>query len=313
MSRKLISIVSPVYRNAESLIILTNQINDIFDSQLNAKYDYEIIYINDGSDDGSLDELYRIRILNKHVKIVNFTRNFGQAAALLAGHNHARGDAVITISADLQDPVSLMPKMINYFEGGSDVVICYRDGRDDGISRKFFSRITYSILRLSNINIPLGGFDYYLLSKRAQNTLNSHGQNTSRFFCGDILWPGYSCSMIPYFREKRPFGKSQYTFWKKIKSFLDMTLDASYLPIRFITSIGIFTSVLGLLYAFSIVVSWIFNLSKRPFDGWAPIIVSILVVGGLNMIMMGIVGEYIWRIYDQLKKRPPYVIDNITE
>jgi len=309
---KKISIVIPVFRNAGSITLTYDKILYEFEFTLRNKYHFEIIFVNDGSDDASLEELTAIHASDKRVKVINFTRNFGQGAATEAGHKAAVGDAVITISADLQDPISLMPKMIQAYDSGSEVVVCYREGRGDLFLARFFSKITFKLLRLSHKNVPEGGFDYVLMGRKSMDIFNSYGFQT-RFFAGDVLWPGYTTTLIPYFRNKRPIGKSQYSFWKKLKAFIDIILDASYLPIRLISAMGIITALIGLLYAASIVLSWIFSLSDRPFSGWAPIIVSILIVGGLNMIMLGIIGEYIWRIYDQQRNRPKYIVNNILD
>ena len=127
-----------------------------------------------------------------------------------------------------------------------------------------------------------------------------------RFFQGDLLWTGYRTCFIPYTRLKRTIGKSQYNFGKKFKNFLDAALDASYLPIRFISLAGIATSLFGLIYSISIVISWL--QGGTPFTGWAPIMIAILLVGGLIMVMLGVIGEYVWRIYEEFRKRPNYVI-----
>jgi dolichol-phosphate mannosyltransferase len=127
-----------------------------------------------------------------------------------------------------------------------------------------------------------------------------------RFFQGDLLWLGYRTSFIPYIRQKREIGNSQYDFWKKLKNFLDAFLDASYIPIRFISVTGIITSLLGLLYTISIIFSWL--KGETPFNGWAPIMIIILIVGGLIMLMLGIIGEYIWRIYEEVRKRPNFIV-----
>jgi hypothetical protein len=127
-----------------------------------------------------------------------------------------------------------------------------------------------------------------------------------RFFQGDLLWTGYRTSFIPYVRLKRTIGKSQYNFGKKLKNFLDAVLDASYLPIRFISLLGAITSVLGVLYSVSIVFAWL--RGETPFSGWAPIMIVILLVGGLIMLMLGVIGEYVWRINEEVRKRPNYVV-----
>jgi polyisoprenyl-phosphate glycosyltransferase len=144
-----------------------------------------------------------------------------------------------------------------------------------------------------------------LMSRRAMDTFNAVDVR-NRFFQGDLLWAGYPTSLIPYVRQKRTIGRSQYTFWKKTKNFLDAFLDASYLPIRFISATGVLTAFVGFAYTATVVVSW--ALHQTPFTGWAPIIMSVMIVGGLNMLMLGIVGEYVWRIYDEVRKKPNYVV-----
>jgi dolichol-phosphate mannosyltransferase len=302
---KKVSIVIPVYRNEIAVSRTYEKLCAVFEQSL-AQYDFEIVYVDDGSDDNSLPELLGLRAKDERVKVLSFTRNFGQMAAMLAGFKHATGDVVINISADLQDPVELFPQMITQWEAGSDVVICYRVERADSLLARIHSRVAYGLLRLSIPKLPAGGFDFVLMSRRCMDTFNSVDVR-NRFFQGDLLWAGYPMSLIPYARQKRTIGRSQYTFWKKTKNFLDAFLDASYLPIRFISTLGMLTAVAGFLYAITVVVSWLFNAT--PFTGWAPIIVSVMIVGGLNMLMLGIVGEYVWRIYDEVRKKPNYVIN----
>lgn len=302
---KKISIVIPVYRNENAVTRTYEKLRGLFDSTL-PQYEFEIIFVNDGSDDNSLPELLGLREGDRRVKVLSFTRNFGQMAAMLAGFKLASGDAMINLSADLQDPVELFPQMLAQWEAGSDVVICYRTERADSLAAKIHSRIAYGLLRLSIPQLPAGGFDYVLMSRRALDTFNSVDVR-NRFFQGDLLWAGYPTAMIPYVRQKRTIGRSQYTFWKKTKNFLDAFLDASYLPIRFISGLGMLTALTGFLYAVTVVVSWFFGAT--PFTGWAPIVMSVMVIGGLNMLMLGIVGEYVWRIYDEVRKKPNYVIN----
>lgn len=302
---KKISIVIPVYRNETAVTRTYEKLSGLFDSSL-PQYEFEIVFVNDGSDDNSLPELLSLRERDSRVKVLNFTRNFGQMAAMLAGFKQASGDAMINLSADLQDPVELFPQMLAQWEAGSDVVICYRTERADSLAAKLHSRIAYGLLRLSIPQLPAGGFDFVLMSRRALDTFNSVDVR-NRFFQGDLFWAGYPTAMIPYVRQKRTIGRSQYTFWKKTKNFLDAFLDASYLPIRFISGLGMFTALAGFFYAVTVVVSWLFGAT--PFTGWAPIVMSVMIIGGLNMLMLGIVGEYVWRIYDEVRKKPNYVID----
>lgn len=299
-----ISFVIAVYRNEGSIHQTYEKIRSLFIRTLK-KYSYEIIFIDDGSDDGSLREILNLRKKDPRVKAITFTRNFGQMAAMLAGLKQSSGDAVINISADMQDPIDLVEQMVRKWEKGSEIVICYRTERSDAITAKLFSRFAYFLLRMSIPKIPSGGFDFVLIDRKTLDQFNTIDVR-NRFFQGDLLWTGYRTSFIPYKRLKRLIGKSQYSFAKKLKNFLDAFLDASYISIRFISIVGIGTSVLGILYSITIVYSWLHG--GTPFTGWAPIMIAVMVIGGLLMVMLGIIGEYIWRIYDEVRKKPNYII-----
>lgn len=299
-----ISFVIAVYRNEGAITRTYEKIRTVFANELH-EYDYELVFVDDGSDDGSLKEILGLRESDPKVKVITFTRNFGQMAAMLAGFKHATGDATINISADLQDPAELIPQMVEKWRGGAELVICYRTDRSDTIAAKIFSRVAYGALRMSIPQIPPGGFDFVLMDRKALDEFNSIDVR-NRFFQGDILWTGYRTCFIPYVRLKRTIGTSQYNLRKKMKNFLDAFLDASYLPIRFISYAGLVTSALGVLYSLSIVVSWLFG--KTPFSGWAPLMIAVLLVGGMIMVMLGIIGEYTWRIYDEVRKKPNFIV-----
>lgn len=299
-----ISFVIAVYRNQGSIRKTYDQIKSVFTKSLKS-YQYEIIFIDDGSDDDSLKEILSVKKEDQKVIGISFTRNFGQMAAMLAGLKEASGDAIINISADLQDPIELVPQMVKKWEQGSEIVACYRTARSDSFTAKFFSRIAYKLIRISYPQLPPGGFDYVLIDRKALNEYNSI-DTRNRCFQADLLWSGFRISYIPYIRLKRTVGKSQYNFAKKLKNFLDTFLDISYLSIRFISLSGIITSLLGLIYSITIICAWVFR--KTPFTGWAPIMITILFVGGFIMIMLGVIGEYVWRIYSELRKKPNYII-----
>jgi dolichol-phosphate mannosyltransferase len=299
-----ISFVIAVYHNEGAISKTHEKIHSVFSNEL-SHHEYEIVFVDDGSKDGSLQEILRLKEQDSRVKAITFTRNFGQMAAMLAGFKEATGDAIVNISADLQDPVELIPQMVEKWQGGSETVICYRTDRSDTLWSKIFSRLAYGVLRISMPQIPPGGFDFVLMDRKVMDAFNAIDVR-HRFFQGDLLWTGYRTSFIPYVRLKREIGKSQYNFGKKLKNFLDAVLDASYLPIRFISLVGVITSALGILYSATIVYSWL--RGETPFAGWAPIMIAILLVGGLIMLMLGVIGEYIWRINEEVRKRPNYVI-----
>lgn len=298
-----ISFVIPVYRNAGALQPTYEKVRTICASLQG--YSYEFVFVDDGSDDGSLAELLSLRDRDDRVRVVTFTRNFGQMAALLAGLKAAAGDVVITLSADLQDPPELIPQMVSNYEHGSEIVMCYRKDREDGLMARITSRLFYRIVRISFPQIPAGGFDFVLLARTVVDAFNSI-EARNRFFQGDLLWFGHRTTCLPYTRLKRTIGRSQYTFAKRFKNSMDAILDSSYLPIRFISLVGVVVALTGFVYAVDIAYTRIWR--STPFTGWAPIMILILIIGGLLMVMLGIIGEYVWRIYDEVKGKPNYVI-----
>jgi glycosyltransferase involved in cell wall biosynthesis len=299
-----ISFVIPVYRNERAVTLTYQKIIGALATDLPG-YAYEFVFVDDGSDDGSLEELLRLKAHDPRVRIISFTRNFGQMAAILAGLKGATGDLVLHLSADLQDPVELIPRMVRDYEAGSELVIGHRAEREDRWTSRVTSRIFYGIIRLSFPQLPAGGFDYVLMARRVVDSFNSI-EVRNRFFQGDLLWMGYKTTFIPYTRAKRTIGRSQYTFAKRLKNSLDAILDSSYLPIRFISGAGALVAMIGFLYAVDIAY-WRFT-HDVPFPGQAPIMILLLGIGGVLMLMLGIIGEYVWRIYDEVKKKPNYVV-----
>jgi len=306
-----ISFVIPVYRNEGSLKITFNKITNILkEHQFFSDWESEFIFVNDGSDDGSDLELQNLNQSNANVSVISFSRNFGQVAALIAGYRHSKGDVVCNISADLQDPPSLIITMLELILKGNQIAIGTRIDREDGFLNNITSNFFYGLMSKVLPKMPKGGFDFVMMSRLAVNEFNKIDER-NRFFQGDILWLGFSISWLPYKREKRTIGKSQWTLGKKVKYFIDGMLNTSYLPIRIMSLIGILTSLAGFLYAMLIVYLKIFH--STPFTGWAPIMVIILIIGGLIMLMLGIIGEYIWRIYDESRGRSIYVIRDIQK
>ena len=301
---KLVSFVIPVYRNQGSLRIVHESAVKLFKNELTA-FNYELVFVDDGSDDESLTELLELRERDVRVRVISFSRNFGQLAAVNAGLARVVGDCAIVMSADLQDPIELTIKMLKAWGEGNEVVIGYRIDREDALSSKLPSKIFYSLMRKIYPQMPQGGFDFVLLDRVCVSEVNKI-LDKNRFFQGDILGLGFNVKFIPYSRVKRIIGKSQWTLSKKLKYFIDCLVTSSYAPIRFMSIIGIVTALSGFLYGVLIVYARL--TENTPFTGWAPIMILILVIGGLLMLMLGITGEYIWRIYDEVKKRPNYVI-----
>ena len=307
-----VSIVIPVYYNEGSLNLIYQSIEEKV-IKINPEKSCEIVFVDDGSGDNSFDELMQIR--NEHpdiVKIIKFIRNFGQLQAIMAGYKLARGKCVITISADLQDPPELINDMIDYhFDKGYHVVVCSRESRDESFFRRGTSEVFYYLMKkMSFPNMPSKGFDYVLLSDKVKNIILKN-QESNAFFQGQILWTGFNIKFIPYTRLKRSVGKSRWTFSKKIKYLIDGVMSYSYFPLRAMSVIGLIISLLGFSYAILIFFSKIFG--SVPVQGWAPIMIEVLVLSGIQMLMLGIIGEYLWRTLDQVRHRQPYIIEEIYD
>ncbi len=304
---KKISVVIPVYNNEGSLKILYDRLVSTIKGYNNS-FSYELIFINDGSKDKSFSVLKTIQESDASVVLINFSRNFGQMAGILAGWKYATGDAVINISADLQDPPEQIEKMLLEWENKNEIVINYRESRDDEVSSALTSKLAYKLFRYSLPNLPPGGFDYALLDRKAMDAINSITEK-NRFYQGDILWVGFTIKYLPYIRQKREHGKSAYNFVKRFGNFMTAFLNVSYFPIRLMSFMGFLTATTGFIYSLTILFAYYFH--KTPFQGWAPIMMILLIVGGMLMIMLGIIGEYIWRIYDEVKYKPNYIIKDI--
>jgi glycosyltransferase involved in cell wall biosynthesis len=301
-----ISVVVPVYNNEPTLAETCRQIMEIHQSSF-GDLELDVIFVNDGSTDKSWQELERLQNLHSGtVSLINLSRNFGQLGALYAGFNNARGDAVICISADLQDPVSLMAQMVAYWRSNTEIVICYRENRDEGFFTRKSSDLAYSIARISNAGLPAGGFDYWLMSRNICKMLCSF-KGRHNFLQGYLVSVGFSKAFIPYTRAPRKVGKSGYKFGHKLKIVIDFLVDSSYLPIRFMSSLGALISFCSVIYSLLIMYAWFVN--ETPFPGWAPLIMVTMLMGGILMIMLGIIGEYIWRIHDNLRDFPLFIVE----
>lgn len=302
---RLVSVVIPVYRNAESLTQLYTELIDVAANRFPA-CDLEIVFVDDGSDDDSWAVICALRDKDPgRVSAHRLSRNFGQLGASVAGYRLARGDAVVSISADLQDPTELIGDMVNRWLAGDDIVIANRAGRTDGAIAAITSRIAYWYFRRYTPAMPEGGFDYFLMDRRAIDLLLQF-KGRFRFLQGDLLWLGLPMSFIPYVRRERPHGKSGYSFLKRLNAFTDLVIDSSYSLIKAMSRIGFVVAFLGFVYLVLVVINWMQGGS--PFKGWAPIMVTLLLLLGFIMIMLGVIGEYLWRIHDQVRERPMHVV-----
>ena len=306
------SIIIPVYFNEGAL---TNTLAALTDEVI-AKHperSCEVIFVDDGSRDGSFEELMRLRAAAPRlIRVIKFTRNFGQVNALMAGFELARGKCVVAMSADGQDPPGLINDLLKgHFDDGYEVVVCTRQGRDESYYRVVTSKLFYAAMRwLTFPNMPPGGFDFVLLGRRAVTVLLEN-RDSHLFLQGQILWMGFTTKFIAYERRKRQIGTSRWTFGRKLTYLIDGILSYSYFPIRFISCTGIVFALIGFIYAAVVVLNKV--LLGNAVKGWTPLMVVVLVIGGLQMMMLGVIGEYLWRTLSQVRKRSDYIIDAVYE
>lgn len=306
MKKKIFSIVTPVYQNEANL---ETTIPALLALQKKLKnYRLELVFVDDGSTDRSFELLERFA--RKHrgvVKVVKFTTNFSQTPATQAGLAHATGDCVGIISADLQDPPELFLEMLEAWEGGVPLVIAERTNREEGFLHRLVSQAYWRFVNeLALPGFPAGGFDFCLLDRSLVNeVVKANEKNTSIFpLIFSFRFPHHK---IPYTRSLRKAGKSQWTFGRKLALAMNTFVGFTFLPVRFISYFGVVISGLSLVYAAFVVFSY-FVLGTR-FPGWSSVITVISGLGGLILFTLGLIGEYVWRILDEVRGRPIYVVE----
>ena len=298
------SIVVPVYYNAPSLPTLRQRFDEVA-KQL-PQCEFEFIFVDDGSGDNSFDVLKELATQDARVKIVRLVRNFGSNAAILAGLAHAQGDCVVMITADLQDPPELIPSMIDKWKEGNKVVLAARSARQDPLMTRLTGDLfNWLFQKFVFPNFPEKGFDFFLADRQVVRVLVQNA-GTNVYLFGLLLWTGYKSVTLSYTRAERKFGKSRWTFGKKLKYFFDAFVGFSYLPLRLASVTGTALAILGFLYAAFLIVARIFW--GFPVEGWTSMMVVLLLVSGVQMMMLGLLGEYIWRTLDESRKRPVYLI-----
>jgi len=307
---RLLSVVIPVYFNEENIPATWAALEATL-RRLPAGLRWEVIFVDDGSGDRSFERLREVfRLHPDSVRVVKLTRNFGQVAAVLAGLQEARGDCCVVMSADLQDPPELILEMLGRWAGGvCKIVLAARAYREDGRLAGWASRLFYRAMRRFAVaNMPDGGFDYYLLDRRVVDLINGIEQR-NMFLQGQILWTGFTPQVIGYTRRKREIGRSRWTLSKKLKYLVDGFVSHTVAPIRLITVVGLLFSFLSFSYATVIFVGKF--LWGIPLQGWAPTMISILMLSGVQLVMLGIIGEYLWRDYYETRKLPNFVVESV--
>lgn len=301
-----LSIVIPVYFNEGSLPDLFNKLTFVENELLKKSFLLELIFVDDGSGDRSLDLIKEYKLVRPNTKVIKLSRNFGAISAVKIGLERVVGDCFLFLAADLQDPPELILEMVDKWRSGKKYVICERIGRDDPLSSVIFSKVYYTLLRNFVVSsYPENGFDLALMDKIFLPYLKNSGKHVN--FPLFPYWLGFSPERIKYKRQAREHGKSKWTFGKKWKLLLDSIFAFSFAPVRVISAIGLFVSVSSFVYGSMVVVNALIGNIEVP--GFATIVALISFLLGLIIVMLGVISEYVWRIFDEVNRHPYAVVE----
>jgi len=303
------SVLVPVYFNEKNISSTVAHLKKLQD--LLPEWELEFVFVDDGSGDKSFQLLEEEHKKDKRVKIVKLSKNFGSMLAIQAGLEYVSGDCVGIISADLQDPPELFIPMIEKWKDGRKIVLAVRKDREESFSQKVIANTFYNLMAKYAIkDYPPGGFDFVLVDRKVVDDLKQIREKNTNIM-SLIFWLGYDRDTIEYTRRKRTVGKSRWTLAKKIKLFIDSFVSFSYFPIRAISAIGLTTATCSLCYGIFVAINAL--LGRITVAGFASMMIIITFLLGLVMIMMGIVGEYLWRILDEVRKRPPFIVEDVIK
>lgn len=303
-----LSIVVPVYYNSDTLELLYE---DMKAKILHKLEEYEIVFVDDGSGDNSWEIMNKLREQDENIKCVKLSRNFGEHAALLAGLSACSGDCAVTKQADLQEDSTLILEMYESWKRGNKVVLAVRKERKENKVKVFFANMYYAIIRkLVNKNMPSGGCDCYLVDRKVIEVLERLDEKNSSLTL-QVMWVGFKTDMIYFVRQDREIGESRWTLSKKVKLVMDSVMSFSYFPLRFMSGLGIVFDLLAVVLLVSVLIE---KFTKgTPIEGWASLMCVLLLASGMIMLMLGVLGEYIWRTLDAARTRPPYIVDEVNE
>lgn len=304
---KLISIVIPAFNEEQNIIALYNELISVLQK---ISFRYEIIFVDDGSRDNTFNEIKKIAEKDKCVSGISLSRNFGHQVAIMAGLQQAKGDLVIMMDADLQHPPDAIPLMIEEQEKGFDIVNTKRiDAKGTALTKKTTSKLFYNLLnKLSDVRIEPAAADFRLMTRKAVDAF-LRLEERDRFTRGLISWMGFKQTVIEYQASARFAGKSKYTVKKMFRFGMDGITSFSSKPLRVSFYIGFIVFLIGLAYSVYAIIEYILN---KTVPGWTSMLVSVLIIGGIQLLSIGIVGEYIARIFNEAKRRPLYFVKDRT-
>lgn len=304
-----VSVIIPCYNEEE---VIEKTYEEVKNVMISNRYEYEIVFVNDGSKDRTLDILREISQKDENVVVVSFSRNFGHQPAVSAGIKHCSGDVAIIIDADLQDPPQLIPEMIKiHLEQGANVVYGVRKERKgESFFKKFTAKMFYRLLNLlSDVKFPLDTGDFRLIDKRVIEEFKKLKER-DKYIRGLISWMGFKQVPIYYDRNPRFAGETKYPLRKMIKFALTGIFYFSDKPLKMVTTLGFLTTIIGLGLILYVIIQKLVNPSQ-VISGWASTMITIIFLGGIQLITLGVIGKYIGNIFDEVKERPEYIVEEI--
>jgi glycosyltransferase involved in cell wall biosynthesis len=302
---KELSVIIPIYNEADNIQLLFERLDKVV-SQLNV--DAEYIFVNDGSKDQSMELIKKLSEKSSSVCYIDFARNFGHQVAVTAGLEHCSGKAVVIIDADLQDPPELIRDLYKKWKEGFEVVYAKRRTREgENFLKKFTAKFFYRTLKkITSINIPVDTGDFRLIDRKIVNVLKAMPEQ-QKFLRGQISWIGFRQTYVEYDRDPRNAGKTGYTYKKMIRLALDGITSFSNLPLKFATVTGFFVS--GITFLMILYALYSRFISRNYVPGWTSLMLAVLFIGGVQLISIGIIGEYISRLSANVRDRPLYIIN----
>ncbi|MGE4168424.1 MAG: glycosyltransferase family 2 protein [Candidatus Babeliales bacterium] len=309
MIKKKISIIIPILNEEKNLPLLWQELQKIFIAQEHT-YSFELILVNDGSKDSSWQLIQKIS-MNYQCIAINFSRNFGYQAALTAGYDHCSSDAVITMDADLQHPPALIEKMLEHWQQGSKIVYARRLERHDSFLKKITAQAYHKILDLvAEVKIPRGISDFRLLDKQVVHEIKKYHEK-ARYLRGIVAWTGFNCSYVDFEQPSRKHDETRYTWSKLFKIAFDGIIGSSILPLKLAAYFGSFVIATGCIMLGIITVDALFFKGNYPLFKWLVTIIYIFL--GFLFILLWLLGEYIGRMYEELKGRPLYIVQDLVK
>jgi dolichol-phosphate mannosyltransferase len=307
-TRPLLSVITPSYNEERNLPALFERLKAVLDDPA-LGVDWEWIVIDDHSADSTFAVAAKLAESDSRVRVLRFSRNFGSHAGIACGIDHARGTCSVVMAADLQDPPETIPALLRKWRDGAQVVWAVRAARPGETAGTLaFARLYYMMMRrvVGLTSMPATGADFFLLDGRVMAAIRSSGERNVSILA-NIAWMGFRQGQITYDKQARAEGQSGWTLAKKVKLVIDSLTSLSYLPIRAMSVLGLGIAVCGILYSVVVLFNAVFG---HPVEGWSSLMVAVLLLGGVQMLMLGTLGEYIWRSLDESRKRPRYLIED---